>query len=240
MKAVCVLSGGLDSVVSMMVAKNKGLKLYSITFDYGQRAVLREINASKKVSEILGAEHKVIKLPFVKEFSRSALTEEDTEEDKIGRIPNMKEHELDDIDRATKTMKSVWVPGRNMILFSIASGFAEFVNANEIYTGLNKEEGTTFPDNSMEFVERFNKLLEYGTLNKVKMKSPLYNLNKTETVKLGKKLEEELNLEILKYSYSCYHDNKEEFLHCGTCESCMRRKRAFKEANIEDPTIYIK
>lgn len=240
MKAVCVLSGGLDSVVSMMVAKNKGLKLYSITFDYGQRAVLREISASKKVSEILGAEHKVIKLPFIKEFSKSALTEKNTEEDEIGRIPNMKEEELENIERATETMKSVWVPARNMILFSIASGFAEFVGANEIYTGLNKEEGTTFPDNSMEFVERFNKLLEYGTLNKVKMKSPLYTLNKTEIVKLGKKLEEELNLEILKYSYSCYHDNKEEFLHCGTCESCMRRKRAFKEANVEDPTIYIK
>ena len=232
MKAVCVLSGGLDSVVSMMMAKKNGLELYSITFDYGQRAVLREINASKKVSEILGAEHKVINLPFVKEFSKSALT--------MGQdVPTMKEDELDNMERATETMKSVWVPARNMILFSIASGFAEFVGANEIYTGLNKEEGTTFPDNTVEFIERFNNALEYGTLNKVKMRAPLYNLNKTEIVKLGKKLEEELGLEVLKYSYSCYHDNGEDFLHCGTCESCMRRKRAFKEAGVEDPTKYI-
>ncbi|AEH07497.1 7-cyano-7-deazaguanine synthase QueC [Methanothermococcus okinawensis] len=232
MKAVCILSGGLDSVVSMMVAKKETSKLYAITFDYGQRAVLREINASKKVSEILGAQHKVIKLPFIKEFSNSALT-------KDKNIPTIKEHELDNIEKATETMKSVWVPARNMILFSIASGFAEFIGADEIYTGLNREEGTTFPDNTKEFIDRFNNVLEYGTLNKVKMRAPLYNLNKTEIVKLGKKLEKDLGLEVLKYSYSCYRDNGEDFLHCGKCESCMRRKRAFKEAGINDPTKYL-
>jgi len=232
MKAVCVLSGGLDSTVSMMLAKKKKLLLYSITFDYHQRAAIREINASKKISEILDSEHNVVDLPFVKKFSRSALT-------KAQNVPTLREEELDDINKATQTMKSVWVPARNMILFSIASGFAEFINADKIYTGLNEEEGSTFPDNTMEFVKRFNDTLEYGTLNKVKMEAPLYNLNKTEIVKLGKKLEDELGLELLKYSFSCYHDNGEDFLHCGVCESCMRRKRAFKEAGIEDPTLYI-
>lgn len=233
MKAVCVLSGGLDSVVCMAIAKSEGLELYSITFDYGQRAVEKEIIASKKVSELFGAIHKVVELPFIKDFSSSALTKKGVE------VPTIKDSELDNLEKATETMEKVWVPARNMILFSISSGFAEFVDANYIYTGLNEEEGATFPDNTEEFLNRFNSALEYGTLNTVKMKSPLYKYTKKEIVKMGKELEEKLNIEFLKYSYSCYYDNKTDFLHCGTCESCMRRKRAFKEAGIEDPTEYI-
>lgn len=231
MKAVCVLSGGLDSAVAALVAKSKGYELYTITFNYGQRAVEKEINSAKKISEVLGAEHKVIELSFVKEFSKSGLT--------TGNIPELSFEDLDDCEKTIETMNAVWVPARNMIMFSIASGLAESVGAKKIFTGLNKEEGVTFPDNTKEFIDIFNKSLEYGTLNKVKMDAPLYDYDKTEIVKLGKKLEDELELEILKYSYSCYKDNKEDFLHCGSCESCMRRKRAFQNAGVEDPTKYI-
>ncbi|MBW9222419.1 7-cyano-7-deazaguanine synthase QueC [Methanothermococcus sp. SCGC AD-155-C09] len=233
MSKVCVLSGGLDSTVATMVASMKDKEIYTLTFDYGQRAVLREINSAKKISSILGAKHNVIKLEFLKEFGESALINRDKS------VPKLKEEDLNNFEKTIETMKSVWVPGRNMVLFSIASSFAESIGADEIYAGLNKEEGSTFPDNTLNFVNRFNSLLEYGTLRDIKLKTPLYDLHKPEIVKYGKELEDKLGINILKYSYSCYHDNGEDFLHCGTCESCIRRKRAFIESNIEDPTEYI-
>jgi len=234
MVKVCVLSGGLDSTVATLVAKSKDDDIYTLTFDYGQRAVLREINSARKISEVLGAKHKVIKLPFLKEFGGSALT------DTNRTVPTLKEEDLDNLEKTRETMKAVWVPGRNIVMFSIASSFAESLGGGEVYTGLNREEGTTFPDNTLEFLNRFNSLLEYGTIKDVKLVAPLYNLDKNEIVKYGRELEEKLGVEVLKYSYSCYHDNGEDFLHCGTCESCIRRKRAFKEAGVEDPTKYMR
>ena len=114
MGKVCVLSGGLDSTVATMVASMKDKEIYTLTFDYGQRAVLREINSAKKISNILGAKHNVIKLEFLKEFSGSALTNRDKS------VPKLKEEDLNNFEKTIETMKSVWVPGRNMVLFSLA------------------------------------------------------------------------------------------------------------------------
>ena len=231
MRAITVLSGGLDSTVSTLIAKDLGYEITAITFNYGQRAVKREINSAKKICEILGIKHIVVDLSFVKQFGKSSLITEK-------EIPTLKMEELDS-EKAFETMKAVWVPARNLIMFSIASGFAEALDAEKIFIGINKEEGVTFPDNTIEFVEAFNKVLEYGTLNKVKIEAPLYDKTKEDIVKLGVELEKKLGVEVLKYSYSCYHDNGEDFLHCGKCESCMRRKRAFLMAGVEDKTKYI-
>ncbi|MBW9221042.1 7-cyano-7-deazaguanine synthase, partial [Methanothermococcus sp. SCGC AD-155-M21] len=103
----------------------KDKEIYTLTFDYGQRAVLREINSAKRISNILGAKHNVIKLEFLKEFSGSALT------NRGKNVPKLKEEDLNNFERTIETMKSVWVPGRNMVLFSIASSFAESIGANE-------------------------------------------------------------------------------------------------------------
>ena len=231
MRAIAVLSGGLDSTVSTLIAKDLGYEVIAITFNYGQRAAKREINSAKKICEILGIEHIVVDLPFVKQFKKSSLITEK-------EIPTLKMEELDS-EKAFETMKAVWVPARNVIMFGIASGFAEAFDADNIFIGINKEEGVTFPDNTIEFVEAFNKVLEYGTLNKVKIHAPLHDKTKEEIVKLGAELEKKLGVEVLKYSYSCYRDNGEDFLHCGKCESCMRRKRAFLMAGVEDKTKYI-
>ncbi|ACX73577.1 exsB protein [Methanocaldococcus vulcanius M7] len=231
MKAITVLSGGLDSTVATLIAKDRGYEMTAITFNYGQKAVKREINSAKKICEILGIKHIVVDLPFVKQFGKSSLITEK-------EIPTLKMNELDS-EKAFDTMRAVWVPARNVIMFSIASGFAESLGAEKIFIGINKEEGITFPDNTIEFVEAFNRVLEYGTLNKVKIEAPLYDKTKEEIVKLGAELEKKLGVEVLKYSYSCYHDNGEDFLHCGKCESCMRRKRAFLNAGVEDKTRYI-
>ncbi|ACV24015.1 7-cyano-7-deazaguanine synthase QueC [Methanocaldococcus fervens] len=232
MKAVTVLSGGLDSTVSTLIAKNLGYEITAITFNYGQKAVKREINASKKICEILDINHIVVDLPFIKQFKKSSLITEN-------EIPSLKIEDLDS-EKAHETMKTVWVPARNLIMLSIASGFAEALDAEKVFIGINKEEGLTFPDNTIEFVDALNKALEYGTLNKVKIEAPLYDKTKEEIVKIGREIEKKLGLEVLKYSYSCYKDNGEDFLHCGECESCMRRKRAFLMAGVEDKTRYIK
>ncbi|WP_456471470.1 7-cyano-7-deazaguanine synthase QueC [Methanocaldococcus sp.] len=231
MRAVTILSGGLDSTVTTLYAKSLGYDLLAITFNYGQRAAIREINSAKKIAEILGIEHKVINLDFVKEFGKSALI---TDKD----IPKPKMEDLDS-EKAFETMRAVWVPARNLIFLSIASGFAEAIDGEKVFIGINKEEGVTFPDNTIEFIEAFNKALDYGTLNKVKVEAPLYDKTKEEIVKLGKELEDKLGVKVLKYSYSCYKDNGEDFLHCGECESCLRRKRAFKNAGVLDETKYI-
>jgi 7-cyano-7-deazaguanine synthase len=221
-KAISVLSGGLDSTVATGYYSDK-YKIHAITFNYGQRSARMEIDSSKSICEKLGIEHTVIELPWLKKLGKSALTSD-------AEIPELKEDELDNKQICDETAKKVWVPGRNVVFTAIATSFAEAEEAEIIIVGWDLEEAVTFPDNSKEFLNAFNKVLEIGTLDGVQIKAPLIDMNKYEIVKMGSKLNAPMNL-----SYSCYIGKEE---HCGICESCMRRKRAFKEAEIEDETKY--
>jgi 7-cyano-7-deazaguanine synthase len=138
---------------------------------------------------------------------------------------------LDDKELCDQTALKVWVPGRNIVFTAIATSFAEAEGASAILVGWDQEEAATFPDNSQEFLEAFNQVLEVGALDEIAIKAPLINLNKTEIVKLGAKVEAPLHL-----SYSCYLGEER---HCGTCESCMRRKRAFYNSGVLDNTHYM-
>ncbi|ENN96304.1 exsB protein [Methanocaldococcus villosus KIN24-T80] len=230
MKAVSILSGGLDSTVATMIAKEEYDEVTAITFNYGQKAFKREVSAAKKICEILGIKHVIINLEFVKLFNKGSLI---TDEE----LPKIKIEELN-TEKAFETMKAVWVPARNLIFLSIASGFAEAYEMDRVIIGINKEEGQTFPDNRIEFIEAFNNALKYGTLKDIKVEAPLYDKSKEEIVKIGHELEKKYG-EVLRYTYSCYKDNGKDFLHCGECESCMRRKRAFMLAKVEDKTEYL-
>jgi 7-cyano-7-deazaguanine synthase len=222
-KAISVLSGGLDSTVATAYYKDK-YEIHAITFNYGQRSAEMEINSSKAICENLGITHTVIELPWLKQLGKSALTSE-TE------VPELKVDQLDNKEICDETARKVWVPGRNIVFTAIATSFAEAEDAEKIIVGWDLEEAVTFPDNSKEFLEAFNKVLEIGTLEGVQIEAPAINLNKDEIVKLGYKVNAPMNL-----SYSCYMGEKE---HCGVCESCMRRIRAFKEAQVGDKTKYI-
>ena len=221
-KAISVLSGGLDSTVSTAYFNDK-YEIHAITFNYGQRSAKMEIKSSKAICEKLCIEHTVIELPWLKMLGKSALTSN-------SEIPELKANELDNTEICNETARKVWVPGRNIVFTAIATSFAEAEKAKIIIVGWDLEEAVTFPDNSKEFLEAFNKVLEIGTLEGVQIKAPVIDVNKDEIVKLGFDVEAPLNL-----SYSCYMGKEE---HCGTCESCMRRKRAFKEAKFEDETKY--
>jgi 7-cyano-7-deazaguanine synthase len=220
-KAVAVLSGGLDSTVATAVFRD--YQIHALTFDYGQRGAEMEIKAASKVCLELGAEHTVIKLPWLAELGGSSLTSE-------ADIPEPTEEELDDKDICDETARSVWVPGRNIVFTAIATSFAESLGSSIIIVGWDLEEAVTFPDNSKEFLNAFNHVLEVGSFDKIKIEAPLIEMNKLEIVKLGNNIMAPLEL-----SYSCYKGFKE---HCGVCESCMRRIRAFKNAEVEDKTVY--
>lgn len=221
-KAISVLSGGLDSTVATAYFKDK-YKIHAITFNYGQRSARMEIESSKAICEKLGIEHTVVELPWLKKLGKSALTSDD-------EVPELKSAELDNKEICNETARKVWVPGRNIVFVSIATSFAEAEEAEIIIVGWDLEEAVTFPDNSKEFLNDFNEVLKIGTLEGIQIEAPVIDLNKDEIVKFGAELKSPLEL-----SYSCYMGEEE---HCGTCESCMRRKRAFKEARIEDETKY--
>ena len=221
-KAISVLSGGLDCTVATSVYA-KDYDIHAITFNYGQKSFERELEASKRICNKMGFEHTVIDLPWLSQISNSSLN---TCED----IPEIKEDELDDIEKSSETASSVWVPARNMVFTAIAASFAESMGAEIIIVGWDKEEAVTFPDNSKEFLNAFNELIKIGSPENIKIEAPAIDLDKEEIVKLGLEVGAPIDI-----TYSCYAGREK---HCGVCESCMRRKRAFKKLNIKDLTEY--
>ncbi|MBQ8168304.1 7-cyano-7-deazaguanine synthase QueC [bacterium] len=200
-KSIILLSGGLDSLVSLGLCKEKYNVTLALTFDYGQKSVAQEVEASRKICEYYGIEHKVIKLDWLKEITHTALVSGDN-------IPQ----------GIQDTSKSVWVPNRNGLFLNIAGSFADGENYDYILIGANKEEGETFPDNTEEFISRINAEFEYSTGKEPKVIAPLINLKKNDIVKQA--LENKLPLEFVS---SCYQGGRR---HCGVCESCTRLKNA--------------
>jgi 7-cyano-7-deazaguanine synthase len=169
-------------------------------------------------------EHIIIDLPWLNEISTSSLNNYE-------EIPDIDEEQLDDINITTKTAKSVWVPARNTVFCSIALSYAESIKAEIIIVGWDYEEAVTFPDNSKEYLESFNKTIHYGSFDDIEIKAPLIDMTKKEIVEKGKEIDAPMEL-----SYSCYAGTDK---HCGLCESCKRRKRAFRQAGLDDPTEYL-
>lgn len=189
----------------------------------GKKSFKQELKASKEICEKMGFTHEVIDLPWLNKISNSSLTSDN-------EIPTLTNEELDDLDKCENTANSVWVPGRNIVFTSIATAYAESIGGDIIIVGWDKEEAATFPDNSKEFLESFNHMLNVGSPQNIEIKAPAIDLNKDEIVKLGDEINAPMEL-----SYSCYSGDEK---HCGVCESCMRRKRAFKLANVNDPSEY--
>jgi len=221
-KAISVLSGGLDSAVATSFYKDR-YDIHALTFNYGQKSAEMEISSAKAICDKLGIDHTVIDLPWMGKISGSALTSSK-------EIPELEMSQLDNEELCNETAGLVWVPGRNIVFTAIATAYAEAENAKKIIVGWDYEEAITFPDNSKEFLEAFNHLLLIGSPEEIEIKAPLIKSNKKEIVEIGKDIGAPLHL-----SYSCYLGDE---LHCGVCESCMRRRRAFEQAEIQDETKY--
>lgn len=203
-KGIILLSGGLDSLVSLGLGIQKyGISL-ALTFDYGQKALEQEVSTSKNICDYYKIEHKVIKLDWLKNVTHTALVEDK-------ELP-------EGIDNPEDSAKSVWVPNRNGLFLNIAGSFADGNDYDYIIIGANKEEGQTFPDNTQEFIDRINAEFEFSTQKHPKVVAPLINYDKNDIVKQA--IEHNIPLEFVR---SCYSNGKK---HCGKCESCTRLKNA--------------
>ena len=210
-KSIILLSGGLDSLVCLgLCHKTHNIEL-AITFDYGQKSVKHEIEASKKLTEYYHINHEVIELPFLAEITNNSLTTDD---------------ELPTQELFTKeSAQSVWVPNRNGLFLNIAASYADSYNFSHIIIGANRDEAKTFPDNSKEFVQATEEMFKYSTIAQPKVYTPLINYSKNDIVALA--LENNMPLELTR---SCY-DNSQK--NCGICESCTHLKKALKYNNAE-------
>ncbi len=208
-KSIILLSGGLDSLVCAGLCHEKYNIELALTFDYGQKSLQNEINASKKICKHYNIKnHKVIKLDWLKDITASAI---------VSEKPLPKGVVSD------KSLESVWVPNRNGLFLNIAAAFADSDNYSHIIIGANREEAKAFPDNSDIFIRRLNAAFEYSTRVKPKVLTPLIKYDKNDIVRVA--LENSVPLEL---AYSCYDSKKE---HCGECESCIRFIKALENNN---------
>ena len=207
-KSIILLSGGLDSLVSLGLKKEELNIELALTFDYGQKSAQKEIEASRKICEYYGINHEVITLDWLKQITQTSLVSDDS-------IPTGQA-----LDNAENSAKSVWVPNRNGLFLNIGGAYADSYGYNYILIGANKEEGQTFPDNTQDFINSVNEEFKYSTQAKPQVIAPLINCNKNDIVMLA--LNNKIPLEL---TMSCYAGNEK---HCGICESCTRLKHALR------------
>lgn len=222
-KAVVILSGGLDSTTCMGIALDEGYELYPITFDYGQRHRI-EIENARKVANHYKCDDKlqVIELDFLKRFGGSALTD-----DSIA-VPDQMNEAEDDIP-------VTYVPGRNLLFLSIAASYAEVVEAEAIFIGVNALDYSGYPDCRPEFIRHVEEVIKLATKAGVEGKqltieTPLMEWSKARIIQEGMLLGVPYEL-----TTSCYNGKEEA---CGTCDSCRLRLKGFEEAGSHDPIRY--
>lgn len=213
--AVVLLSSGLDSSFNLYRAARDFDVRLALTFNYGQRAAARELAAASSLASSLGIPHMPMELSWFKAFTKTSLVRGTV-------IPSGDAVSIDDRDRSLETAKAVWVPNRNGIFLNIAAGFAEGLDCSLVIPGFNIEEASTFPDNSQAFLDSLDKSFSYSTGGRVKTFCFSTGMNKVEIVFEGL----QLGLPFRKL-WPCYLDGAQ---WCGTCESCLRFKRAV-EAN---------
>jgi 7-cyano-7-deazaguanine synthase len=211
-KCVVVLSGGPDSATVAYWAKAQGYQIYPITFNYGQIAV-KETEAAQKIAKKLGATTKIIDLSALKEIFSDVTPLCNT-----------------NLPLTSEFSSPIIVPFRNAIFLSAAVAYAVTVGATHIFYGAQGSDEPFYPDCRKEFYEAFEKAARLGTCQEINIKAPFSGSKKSEVLCEGAKLGVPFEL-----TWSCYRDGAK---HCGVCESCVNRKKAFQEACIADPTKY--
>jgi 7-cyano-7-deazaguanine synthase len=217
-KAIVLLSGGLDSATTLYFARDKGFSCECLSFDYGQRHST-ELEAAKRIARAAGCNHRVLKISLP--WKGSSLL------DKSIRPGNMKGRR-----RAGSKIPDTYVPGRNIIFLSFALSFAEAIKAKSIFIGANAVDYSGYPDCRPSFYQAFGNVIRTGTKcgvekHPVRIMTPLINKTKAEIVKLGSRLQVPFEL-----TWSCYTGGSKP---CGRCDSCFYRSKGFFEAGIPDP-----
>jgi 7-cyano-7-deazaguanine synthase len=211
-KCVVVLSGGPDSTVVAYWAKKQGYDVHAITFKYGQIAT-KETENAQKIAGKLGVPIKIIDLSMLKEV--------------FGEVTSLCNP---DIPMTENFSQPIIVPFRNAIFLSVAVSYAVSICANKIFYGAHGSDEPFYPDCRREFYKAFETAAKLGTGEDITVEAPFSDVPKSTIIKRGLELGVPYEL-----TWSCYFAGKK---HCGKCESCMNRKRAFIEAQVPDPTEY--
>jgi 7-cyano-7-deazaguanine synthase len=222
-KSVVLLSGGLDSTITLAYALAQGHEVVPLSFRYGQRHS-KELEAARAVVRHYRLRRHIVVDLDLSSFETSALTS-----DRV-KVPEKRSVEEIGCD-----IPVTYVPARNIIFLSVAAGLAETVNADRIFIGANALDYSGYPDCRPEFFEAFEKVLQVGTKSGVegvpiRIERPILRMTKAEIVELGKRLGAPLHL-----TWSCYQGGRKA---CGRCDSCLLRLKGFKEAGYEDEIEY--
>lgn len=217
-RSVIVFSGGMDSTVLLADALARNKRVYAISFDYGSKHNARELPMAKATCERHKIDHKIIRLPFVDELFASDLLKSG------GEVPDGMYNAPD--------MKKTVVPFRNGIMLSIAVGYAESIEAEEVILASHSGDHFIYPDCRPEFNAAFSKAALIGTENKVQINFPFATLDKRDIGDLGNKLGVDFSK-----TWTCY---KGRDIHCGTCGACNERKYALRHDEGLDSTEYEK
>lgn len=219
-KAIVLVSGGLDSATCLTLAINQGYECYALSFNYGQRSI-SELNAARRVAQAAWVkDHKVISLGL-DTLGGSALT------DTSIAIP----------EGGTEGIPVTYVPARNTVFLSYGLAWAEVLDADALFIGVNSVDYLGYPDCRPEFIEAYARMMNLATKKGVEggeiaLKTPLIHLSKGEIIKTGTRFGVDYSLTV-----SCYQADGDGAA-CGACDSCLLRKAGFAEAGIKDPTRY--
>jgi 7-cyano-7-deazaguanine synthase len=222
-KAVCLISGGIDSCVAAFIAKKEGYTIYALTINYGQRHK-KEIESAKKIAVFLNAKKHIVLDINLSEFGGSSLV------DKSKKIEKDR-----DFKKIGKNIPSTYVPARNTVFLALALAYAEACATDAVFIGATATDYSGYPDCRAEFIEAFQKLSNVATKkgleNKpIKIIAPLIFLTKSQIIKKGFELKAPLDK-----TWSCYMGGKKA---CGRCDSCLLRLKGFKEFGAKDPIEY--
>jgi 7-cyano-7-deazaguanine synthase len=220
-KAVCLLSGGLDSATCLALARREGYACYAISFDYGQRHRV-ELEAAARVAAAFGAERHMVARIGLDAFGGSALTAD---------IAVPKGRSTADMGHG---IPSTYVPARNTIFLSFALAWAEVLGSSDIFIGVNALDYSGYPDCRPEYIEAYERMANLATKAgvegraRLKIHTPLLRLNKAQIVRLAQELGVPFGL-----THSCY-DPGPDGRACGQCDACLLRAKGFLEAGLED------
>ena len=220
-KAVVLLSGGLDSTTVLAISQSQGYECYALSFDYGQKQKSELKSATMSASQFEATEHRVMKISL-SDIGGSALTDDNID------VPNFVESD---------EIPVTYVPARNTIFLSYALAWAEVLDCQNIFIGVNALDYSGYPDCRQEYIDAFEVMANLATKQsvegqKISIHTPLIKLNKAQIIQLG------LSLGVdYKNTTSCYQAN-DKGEACGVCDACEYRKLGFNKAGIDDPTRY--
>jgi 7-cyano-7-deazaguanine synthase len=219
MKAVCLLSGGMDSSTLACYAKSEGYDILALHLNYGQRTEAKERSCAQKIAHLLGSrEFTEVDIKYLAQFGASSLTDTAIAVESYGP--------------ARAHLPNTYVPFRNANLLSIATSFAEAKDADAIFIGVQSLDYSGYPDCRPQFIKAFQRVIDLGTKDstRIALKTPFIRMTKTDILKLGMKLGVPYE-----HTWSCYRN---EDAACGTCGSCHFRREAFSALGMKDPIPY--